>query len=236
METANALPAYVPWRTFLTAIDILEQGLPTKIDKSVFPTFAGSTQTEVLQAFKFLGLIDEDFQTTPALSLLVEDKERRPDVVRDVVTRSYKRVFDQDPARMSPAQLDAIFRDLGVSGATLVKATRFFLKAAEFAGISVSPHLTRKMRSRKDSNGQTPRRRRPAKAAGPSVADQAASPSPVRRAAGAHGHGLKDVALRSGGTITLSISVDLFGLSADDRTFVFDLIDKLKEYEDADTA
>lgn len=237
METASAPPAYVPWRTFLTAIETLEQGLPPRIDKSVFPTFAGSTQTEVLQAFKFLGLIDADSQTTPALSRLVEDKEQRPDAVRDIVLSSYRVVFDQDPTRMTPAQLDAIFRELGVSGATLLKATRFFLKAADFAGISVSSHLTRKMRSssRKDSNGQATRRRRTARSINTSVADQATSAPAPRRTAGAHGNDPKEVALRSGGTITLSVSVDLFQLSTDDRAFVFTLIDKLREYEEGVT-
>jgi hypothetical protein len=37
--------------------------------------------------------------------------------------------------------------------------------------------------------------------------------------------------LRSGGQVTLSVSVNVMQLSAEDRNVVFHLIDKLKEYE-----
>lgn len=36
---------------------------------------------------------------------------------------------------------------------------------------------------------------------------------------------------RPGGVVTLGLSVDLFALSTDDRTFVFGLIDKMTAYE-----
>ena len=39
------------------------------------------------------------------------------------------------------------------------------------------------------------------------------------------------VHLKSGGTLTLLASIDLLRLLPDDRKFVFDLIDKLEEYE-----
>jgi hypothetical protein len=41
----------------------------------------------------------------------------------------------------------------------------------------------------------------------------------------------KTVELRSGGTLTLSASVKFFDMASEDRTFVFDLIDKLRDYE-----
>lgn len=41
----------------------------------------------------------------------------------------------------------------------------------------------------------------------------------------------RQVQLKSGGTLTVTASLDFFQLSADDRGFVFDLIDKLEEYE-----
>jgi hypothetical protein len=39
------------------------------------------------------------------------------------------------------------------------------------------------------------------------------------------------VTLKSGGTLTVTASMDVFKLSPADRTFVFSLIDKLSEYE-----
>jgi hypothetical protein len=39
------------------------------------------------------------------------------------------------------------------------------------------------------------------------------------------------VQLKSGGSLTLAASIDLFSLSAEDRAFVFGLIDRLQDYE-----
>jgi hypothetical protein len=39
------------------------------------------------------------------------------------------------------------------------------------------------------------------------------------------------VQLRSGGTLTLTVSVDVFAMESLDREFVFGLIDKMREYE-----
>ena len=41
----------------------------------------------------------------------------------------------------------------------------------------------------------------------------------------------KSVSLVSGGTLTLSATLDLFSLNAADRKFVFEIIDKLEAYE-----
>ena len=40
----------------------------------------------------------------------------------------------------------------------------------------------------------------------------------------------KTVHLKSGGTVTLTAAVDLFSLTAADREFVFELIDKVQSY------
>ena len=40
----------------------------------------------------------------------------------------------------------------------------------------------------------------------------------------------KSVSLVSGGTLTLSATLDLFSLNSEDRKFVFGLIDMLEEY------
>jgi hypothetical protein len=41
----------------------------------------------------------------------------------------------------------------------------------------------------------------------------------------------KSIRLRTGGTLTLTASLDLFSLGAEDRAFVFDLIDRLQQYD-----
>jgi hypothetical protein len=41
----------------------------------------------------------------------------------------------------------------------------------------------------------------------------------------------RTVRLKSGGTITVTASVDMFALEEDDRRLLFELIDRLREYE-----
>lgn len=43
-------------------------------------------------------------------------------------------------------------------------------------------------------------------------------------------HAVHHIKLDSGGSIALAITMDVFNLSDDDRTFVFDLIDQIREY------
>lgn len=43
--------------------------------------------------------------------------------------------------------------------------------------------------------------------------------------------GTKTIALRGGGSVTLTAQLDLFSMSESDRTFVLSLIDQLSEYE-----
>ena len=56
-----------------------------------------------------------------------------------------------------------------------------------------------------------------------------AAPSPLP--ASNPGDESRKVHLRSGGTLRLELSIDLFDLDQRDRDFVFTLIDQLKEYE-----
>jgi hypothetical protein len=45
----------------------------------------------------------------------------------------------------------------------------------------------------------------------------------------------KGITLISGGTLSLSIDVNLFTLTDSDRKFVFGLMDQMKRYEDGET-
>ncbi len=66
----------------------------------------------------------------------------------------------------------------------------------------------------------------------PATAPRGARTSPEPSGAPAAPLSSHRVALTSGGTVVLSLSVDLFGLTGDDRDFVFDLIDRIRAYAD----
>lgn len=210
---AHPVP-YVPFRTFLAALETLERGCPNQLDRSVWPSSSGAIQGQLLGAFRFLGLMDENHSPTAALAELVTKRAARREVLRALIERNYRTLVALDLARTSPRQLDEAIRQFGLSGATHRKAVSFFLQAAQFAGLPLSVLL--KAKTRTAAFG----RKRAAPPAS-SAAETAAAPV------------AKTVRLRGGGTLTVTASLDLFALAGEDRQLVFDLIDRLQEYESA---
>ncbi|SMB97914.1 hypothetical protein SAMN00808754_2024 [Thermanaeromonas toyohensis ToBE] len=225
---------YVPFRTFLTAIESLEQGLPSRIDRSVWPSFSGATQNQLLHAFRFLGLIDKDGYTQPILEKLVEDKENRKTILKELLMNSYSEVLKAiDLMKVSPMQLEETIRKYGVKGSTLQKAISFLLQACQYSGIALGPLLNNKTRSISSSS----RRKKTFKVReNISNSDVVISDKSMKSYQIANdevfGQGTsKTIELKSGGKLTLIASLNVFEMTKEDREFVFSLIDKLQEYE-----
>lgn len=211
---------YVAFATFRNALDQLSQGIPNRIDRSVFPGQSGGVQAQLLAGMRFLGLIDDDGKPQPRLSkIAVPDERSRKRELRVILEDCYADLFALDLEKTTPAELgEKMGASYGVSGDTRQKAVRFFLSAAEYADIALSPLFGKKKAGRGPTS--TPRRRRAARSRTP-ARDNAQPPSEGTT---------KTVRLKSGGELTLSASIDLFSLTAEDRTFVFELIDRLDSY------
>lgn len=106
------------------------------------------------------------------------------------------------------------------TGDTRRKAVGFFLKACEYGGITVSKFWKVPASGGRSRGGRTERPSTPA------VESPSSTPP-----APSDGKG-KTITLRSGGSITLTVDVDLFALSESDRAFALELIDKLRKYEE----
>jgi hypothetical protein len=224
-EDQRAAP-YISFKTFQTALEVLSQGLPDQLDTSVWPTLAGGVKTQVLSAFKFLGLIDDEGRVQESLERLLDPNQDRKVVLREILERSYPEVVELGRTNASPAQLSEAMRDYGVSGGTLEKTERFFLQAAESTQLQVSP-LWKKARPAAPSERRKPRttrRRKPR-----SKEDE--EPEPKEHIP-PKAQNLMTVKLQSGGTVELGVTVDVTKMSMEDRFFVFDLIDKMRAYED----
>jgi hypothetical protein len=206
---SNSLAPYAPFKTFLNALDSLERGLPDQLDRSLWPSYSGAIQGQLLGAFRALGLVDENLRPTADLDELVTGRDHRRQTLRRVIERGYEPLKGIDLGRASPRQVDEAMRSYGLSGATQKKALSFFLQAASFAGIPLSPLLKGKTRG-------GPARRRT-----PEPAPRADAPPALART----------VELRSGGTLTLAAAVDLFSISPEDRRFLFELVDRMQAYE-----
>lgn len=237
-ETKKLMPPYVAFRTLIGAIEQLQaHGTPpNKIDRTVFPSYSGSIVSQLISALRFLKLIDEKDAPTPMLEALVTETENRKANIRKMLESAYPDIIALDLARMPPSQLEAVLsgENYGVTGETKAKAKTFLLKAAEFAGIPVSPLLTQITRKPKGSGAK---KAATAKANGgaqttsnPPPLNNPPEPTPVTQ-----NGSTVTVKLRQGGSLTLSLTVNMLKLRGADREFVFKIIDEIEEYEKGET-
>ncbi|MGH9432786.1 MAG: hypothetical protein ACRD3T_14695 [Terriglobia bacterium] len=212
---------YVPFKTFLSAIESLGPPTPHSIDRSLWPSFSGGITGQLLSAFRFFQLIDENGAPKQELALLVEQPAERKGVFQGLMKRAYEDVISIGLLKASPKQLDDALEGYGVSGATHRKAVSFFLQAARYCELPLSQHLSRQTRSRT--------RRKAGKFRNGDAAKDAIATTDFSAPQRTH----RTIRLRSGeGSVTLEVTFDAFTISPEDREFVFKtLIDQLIAYE-----
>jgi hypothetical protein len=222
--------AYVPWATFLNALEQLSKGMPSRIDRSVFPGLAWTPQTQLFAALRFFGLLKGEDEPTPLLDDLVKGtpEERKAKLIK-VIINGYSDLTAIDLTKATRSHFEEKLGELyNVTGDTRIKSIRFFLCAAEYAGIALSPFIL----PQKGPNGATRKPRsstpRPRTAKKPQAQPPpAGSNEPVKPSGGES----KTVHLASGGTLTVSATSSFFSLNAADRQFYVEIVDKLEAYE-----
>jgi Family of unknown function (DUF5343) len=239
-EYSTISPPYISFRTFLNLIERLaEGGIPQHIDRSYWkPFLSGSLGPHVMTTLRFFGLITSaQNEPTPELARLVEDREHRKQIFAALLRKLYAPVFnDVDLARGTSGHLERTFtRYYKMSPDTRRKSITFFLHAAQYADLPLSAYLKDTSRAR-GADAKSLNRTQPTKQASAPLAHAVMASRQSRQAASDPSSMLitrsaKTVALRSGGEISLTCSVDWIGMDRADRTFVFDLIDQLKDYE-----
>ncbi len=216
-------PAYVPFRTFLSALESLQHGVPNIIDRTVWPTFSGLYQGQTLGAFRFLGLIDGEGKPTSDLQKLVEDRDNRKTHLRTILERSYASLVKRDLTKMTPASFNSAMEEYGATGDTHRKVVSFFLQAARYAGLPLSPYIlkqTRAARKRRAQPGVTAKRLYVGQIRG-AAEETVTNPSGPT----------KTIQLDRGVTLTLTSSADTFAMTSSDRAFVMKLLAEIEDYE-----
>lgn len=228
-EETQVAAAYVAFSTFNNAMNSLAEGIPNQIDRSTFPGLSGGVQSQLLNAMKFLGLISDDGAPTKALhELAVRDEDARKAKLKEILQKRYASLISLDLTKATPNQvINKLGEDYSVSGDTREKALRFFLLSAQYAGIPFSRFFKIPGTASAGNGGTVRRRRSTTRSRTQDVVDEEDEQDQHPKNGGTS----RVVSLKSGGTLTLAASLDLFQLSSTDRTFVFGLIDKLDEYE-----
>jgi hypothetical protein len=213
--------AYLPFKTFLSAFDVFEHGIPNRIDRSMWRSQSGVVQGQILMTLRFFKLIGENDEPRPALERFVTLKDRRKEHVAALLQNSYKSIFNHDLTKMTPKMLFDELENYGVSGETKRKASAFFLQAARFAELPMHPLLSSQTRAA----SSVPRKKR--KGTNGAAKGQVVEPLTTLATDSSHGD-TKSVRLISGAEITIKISANWLELPPDERKFVFELIDLLQ--------
>lgn len=217
-------PPYVSFNTFLTSIDRLKPGIPNRIDKSVWESFAGSVQGQLLIAYRFLGLIDEKGDPQPVLSKIVHSEgEDRVLALADILRSKYPKLFALNLQNATSAQVQESLGSMGAQGETLKKAFSFFMKATKIAKIPISHNL---QKAKLPKTTSTKRKSR-----------QSANPPPTQEQPATPGTQAGEsratvITLSSGGELKLILE-DANVFTMDEATFslVKDLKTRIQEYE-----
>lgn len=146
---------YMPGRSFTNSFDrYAADGLPDVFDKSYFGNISGSTVAQTRATMRYFDLIDEDYAPTDLLRGLVEaDEETRRETLKMMVEDKYSDILSLSQSATA-GQLNKMFSERGINGATIDKAVSFYLHMLDYVGIPYSSHF----KKRRPSNGGTRRR------------------------------------------------------------------------------
>ena len=140
--TKVAFP-YVSYRTFRNFLELLKEGLPSRIDRSVWgPRYSGTTGQQLMTALKSLHLISDSGVPTPKLEELVSSTgTQRQLKIKDILEFKYSDIFQIDLVRATRSQFNESFRSVGINDGMLNKCQLFFIQACQDAGIELSSYI-----------------------------------------------------------------------------------------------
>jgi Family of unknown function (DUF5343) len=173
-------PPYTSYRTFKTFIeDLREQGVPSRIDRSVLTRVSGVVGTQLMHALRFLGLIEDQGRPTQRLKELLnaEGEAHWPEKFSELLRQVYAPMFAIDLETATPSHFNETFRKaFPAADAVVQKCVTFFLYAANDAGVKISGRILKGRKPR----SSTPRKKpRPAQAKATDIEAAPSRPQPL---------------------------------------------------------
>lgn len=210
--------------TFERFVETHRRTLPGRIDRSVMANLSGGDQTKIISALHFMGLTDPRTDVPTTLFARMKDAGDDEGAMKaawgDVLREAYPTAFTPplSLATATQAQLNECFTGAyGIQGDSVRKATAFFIALARSAGIPLSGYFkqTRARTGPKLGVTRVARERRPA--AGSATAN-ARRDRKAQEPDGADGAVVAATwSLSNGGTATLRVSGEVFGLPKIER-------------------
>jgi len=130
-----------------------DQGaIPVKFDRSIWTNKLYSTNLrELLEAFRFLGLMDSDSAPTPEFAKLLSayDTPLWHAELRHMLERSFQPLLTSDISALTAGGLLKIVRTIyGTEGENTRRCGNFFIHAAREAAMDMGPFVVNSSRSR----------------------------------------------------------------------------------------
>lgn len=145
-KTANHSPPYATFASFINFLNKLrETQVPSRIDPSVFGNASGSLSYSIIAALKSLKLISaEGLPTASLIDFVKASDEERKGMMQGILQIGYPSLWSGslDLASITAGQFDEHIREeYDVKGSTVDKVAAFFIAAAKFSELPISPHL-----------------------------------------------------------------------------------------------
>lgn len=235
-ETSGAFrPPHMAYATFWNYItDLSSRPLPPQIDRGMLRSKSGTDQNNLTAALTTFGLIGENQRVTPKLiALAVDDEEKRKAGIATLVKEYYPDAVALSEQHGTQQQLQDLFKEkFGLDTPdTRRKAITFFLHAARAGGLPISAHFPVTRPGSGAPGSPKPRKPRAnRKASGTSTGSTGAATTPNEQA-DTGGTSVFSTAVKiKAGTVKLTVNVNPIELRGADRTFFFDLVDKMEDY------
>lgn len=232
-------PPYVSFNTFRTLLIWLKsEGVPLRFDRSFWQAkFSGTTGTQLMAALRFLHLLDGETPLPCLETLVLSSHEQRRHLLGKLLLNSYSVVPFEELPRATPAMVKKWFASYPIDGHTLRKALSFFINAAREATLPMSNAVGKMARAKRPDQAKTSRTDKDMSVQsrlGQTSARQQSLTTDLYSQGYPETHRLqtveRTVALESGGFVALTLNVNLFSLSDQDRAFVLDLVDIMRNY------
>ena len=151
-KSQKSLPPYVSYRTFQNFIDVLQLGMPSRIDRSYWgERYSGSTGTQLMTALRFLGLVDGNGIPMTRLKQLVSTRgAQRSEILKQVAYTAFNFLSTRslDPQVATYAQLEEVFYNTyQVTGDVARKCIKFFVSLESDAGVPLSPFIMKRSKT-----------------------------------------------------------------------------------------
>jgi len=226
-EETRKPPPYVAAPRFMSEITRMgDEGVPDKINKRYLADMAVGTAFQYRMAFRSLGLTTDDDRPTSLLTELAEaSPDDRPELFGMIMSDRYPDLTGL-PLDASKDDFSRVLKDgYGVeSDVQRRKMLTFFVAAADYAGLQISPHI-RPTKARPGPRKPRAGRRTSARASRPAKATaRIPDDGPAER---------RDIDLGDAGSVSVIVNVRWLDLSEDQFTKLRKLIKDIEALGDS---